>query len=187
MKVFRDWKVLAGLAFFAGFSALAEPLQIDYAQSRIEVAVNTTVSPFVGKLERYQAAVECEPNSPMPTKADISFDFKDLKTGIKGRDAHMLKWLQYSVNPRASFHLRSWKTEQPNAIAVGELTIHGMKREIQVPVKVKRDQHHYDIDGAVGLDYRDFGLRQIRRVGLLSVNPHLKVMFHLSGNLESIR
>ena len=94
MKVFRDWKVLAWLTLCTSFSALAEPLQIDYAQSRIEVAVNTTASPFVGRLEKYKAAVECGTDSAMPTKADISFDFKDLKTGIKGRDAHMLKWLQ---------------------------------------------------------------------------------------------
>lgn len=168
-------------------SAAGALLQIDQRQSKIEVAVSSTASSFTGRLETYQATIQCEPPQPLPTKADLTFDFKDLKTGAKGRDAHMLKWLQYSKNPTASFHLKGWKKDGSDSLALGELTIHGIQREIRIPVSVKRQSDEYDLDGAVGLDYRDFGLPLIRKALLFSVDPHLQIKFHLAGKLPAAR
>jgi polyisoprenoid-binding protein YceI len=161
--------------------AVAALLQLDRSKSKIEVAVNSTVSSFTGKLENYQAAIECDPAQPLPTRAEVTFDFKDLQTGIEGRDKHMLKWLQYSKNPKASFYLTDWKQNGAESLAQGELTIHGVQRTIQMPVIVKRQNDAYDIEGTVGLDYRDFGLPRIRNAVVFSVDPHLKIKFHLIG------
>jgi polyisoprenoid-binding protein YceI len=163
--------------------AVAAQFEIDQTQSRIEVAVNSTVGSFMGKLEKYQAALEYEPPQFLPTKADLTFDFKDLKTGNRERDAHMLKWLQHSRNPTASFHLKSWRQEGGGAVAVGELTIHGVHREIQMPVVAERQGDDYNIDATVELDYRDFGLPKIRQALLFSVDPHLKIRVHLVGRV----
>jgi polyisoprenoid-binding protein YceI len=163
--------------------AAAAPFEIDQSQSRVEVVVNSTAGSFIGKLAKYQAALECEPPQLLPTKADLTFDFNDLKTGIRERDAHMLKWLQHSRNPTASFHLKSWRQERGGSVAVGELTIHGVQREIQMPVFVKTHGDNYNIDATVELDYRDFGLPKIRQVLLFSVDPHLKIRVHLVGRV----
>ncbi len=175
------WLVLISCVVW---SSTAAPLLVDYTHSRIEVAVSSTLTSFTGKLERFQADIEFEPSAALPSKTVVTFDFKDLKTGVAGRDTHMLKWLQYSQNPSASFRLRSWKQDGNEPVVRGDLTLHGVKREIQIPVTVKHQQAQYEIDGMVGLDYRDFGLRKIREAGVLSVNPHVKVMFHLSGKLD---
>jgi polyisoprenoid-binding protein YceI len=163
--------------------AAAALLQIDQSKSRIEVAVNSTVSSFTGKLEKYQAAIECDLARPLPTNAQVTFDFKDLKTGVAGRDEHMLKWLQYSKNPKASFYLTDWKRNGEESLAQGQLTIHGVQRTIQIPVIVKRQNDTYDIEGAVSLDYRDFGLPRIRSALVFSVDPRLKIKFHLLGKI----
>jgi polyisoprenoid-binding protein YceI len=163
--------------------AAAALLQIDQNQSGIEVAVHSTANSFIGKLEKYQATIECEPRQQLPSKADVVFDFNDLKTGVKGRDAHMLKWLRYTNNPTGSFHLKGWQKDGEATYALGELTMHGVQKEIRMPASVKRQDDSYDIEGAVGLDYRDFGLPRIRQALLLTVDPHLKIKFHLVGKL----
>jgi polyisoprenoid-binding protein YceI len=179
--------IVAGLLFCLRLTALAASFQIDTNQSRIEVAVKSTAGSFTAKLETYHARIECEPAQQLPEKADFVFDFKDLKTGIDGRDKHMLRWLQYSKNPTASFHLKGWKRAGGDCLALGELAIHGVQKEIQMPVAVSNQDDGYDIDGALELDYRDFGLPLIRTALLFSVNPHLKIKFHLAGKLTSAR
>jgi polyisoprenoid-binding protein YceI len=107
-----------------------------------------------------------------------------LKSGIERRDEHMLKWLAYSQNPTATFRLKSWKQEGEDSFAVGELSIHGVQKEIQMPVKIKRKGNQYEIDGTANLDYQDFGLPKIRSALVFSVNPHLRVQFHLVSKAQ---
>ena len=174
------------LILIARFSppTLAALLQIDPGQSGIEVAVKSTAASFIARLEKYQAVIEFQSTQELPSKADLSFDFKDLKTGVQGRDSHMLHWLEYSKNPTASFHLKTWHVENGQAYAVGELTIHAVQREIRLPVVVKHQGETYDIQGSTELDHRDFGLPKIRQALLFTVDPHLKIKFHLVGRLD---
>ena len=179
MKFSRNWVIL--LLTGLGLPAQAALLRIDQSQSRIEVAVNSTAGSFVGKLEKYQATVECQPPEPLPAKADVSFDFKDFKTGIPDRDTHMLKWLQYPKNPTASFHLKSWKQEGGDTYAVGELALHGIQKEIRMPVTINRKGDQYEIEGTARVDYRDFGLPKIHTALVFTVDPHIRIQFRLVG------
>ncbi len=174
--------LLVLLGCFCG-AATGAVLLIDPSQSKIEVAVSSTASSFTAKLQKYQAAIEHDAAKPLPTKAELTFDFKDLKTGVEGRDAHMLKWLEYSKHPKASFRLTSWKENGQEPLAQGELTIHGVQRIIQLPVTVNQRNGVYEIEGAVGLDYRDFGLPRIRKALVFSVDPKLEIKFRLVGKV----
>ena len=184
MNLFGKCFIWLGLLTGVQIPVAASLLQIDQNQSKIQVAVRSTAGAFTAKLEKYEAAIECDSAKPLPTKADVSFDFKDLKTGVKGRDAHMLEWLHYPHPPDASFHLKSWKQDGADTWALGELTIHGNTREIRMLVSVTRRGETYDIEGTLGLDYRDFGLPKIRSAVVFSVDPHLKIIFHLIGKLS---
>ncbi len=163
--------------------AAAAMLEIDHQKSKIEIAVVSTVHDFVGEFVEYETSIDCNPEENLPAKVDVTFDFKDLKTGVNGRDTEMLKWLKYSSNPKATFHLTNWKQAGAGSIALGELTMHGVKNAIQIPTVIKHAGGNYEITGAVGLDYRDFKLPIIRKALLFSVDPHLMVKFHLTGKL----
>jgi polyisoprenoid-binding protein YceI len=158
-------------------------LQMDYQQSRIEVAVNSTVDSFVGHLDGFTATVDCEPTASLPGKATVEFDFSNLKTGNTNRDTEMLKWLQYSSNPKASFVLNGWERSGTTNLALGELTIHQITQVIQIPVTVENTNGVWTISGESRIDYRDFKLPKIRKMVVLVVDPHLKVAFHLVGKL----
>ncbi len=186
MKLF---KVLLLSATFAGLAATvgAAPLAVDYHQSKIDVAVTATVDSFVGHLEKYEATVDCAAVTNLPTKAGVSFNFSDLKTGNTDRDAEMLKWLEYSANPKAAFALTGWSQSGATNLAVGELTIHGVKKSIQMPAVAKNTNGTWDITGEANFDYRDFNLPKIRKMLLLVVDPHLKVTFHLVGKCSAVQ
>jgi len=119
--------------------AKAATLSVDPQKSKITVEVTTTVHDYTGTVTAFQVNIDCDANEPQPGKADLSFDFKDLKTGSKGRDKDILKWLKYASNPKGSFHLTSWKQDGTNSIALGELTVNGVQQSIQLPTAIKRE------------------------------------------------
>jgi polyisoprenoid-binding protein YceI len=184
MKLFEVLFVAMGCA--AATSPMrAAPLEIDPRQSKIEVAVSCTMDSFVGHLERFQSTIEWDPSAPLPAKADVSFDFGDLKTGNNDRDLAMLKWLRYETYPTASFHLTTWTQTGGTNIAQGQLIIHGVTTVVQIPVALTRDQTARGIFGEVVIDCRDFKLPRIRKALLLTVNPKLRVKFQLIGRMVS--
>lgn len=165
--------------------AHADSLSVDHRQSKIEVAVSATIDSFVGHLDNYQADIDCAPTNQLPDQARISFDFRDLKTGDPSRDQEMLKWLDYAKEPACTFTLANWKTVGTTNYAKGTIVIHGVKKEIQMPVTVVHDGNHCDISGAADLNYHDFNLPTIRKMLFLTVDPHLQVTFHLTGTLAA--
>lgn len=177
------WALSAGAAATAG----AAPLQIDYKQSKIDVAVSSTIDSFVGHLDNYKAVVDCDASARLPTKASVSFNFADLKTGNADRDAEMLKWLGYSTMPTASFVLTGWRQSGTTTLALGQLTIHGVKKDIAMPVTVKHFAGDWEATGSAALDYTDFNLPKIRKMVVLVVDPHLKVNFHIVGKLAAAK
>lgn len=165
--------------------AYAGQFTVNSQQSQIEVAVSATIDSFVGHLQKYQASIDSTPNSQLPDKATVSFDFKDLKTGNSSRDKEMLKWLDYSKDPDCTFTLANWKTVGTTNYADGTIVIHGVKKKIQMPVAVEHSGTNCDISGSADLNYHDFKLPTIRKMLFLTVDPHLHVTFHLVGTLPT--
>ena len=183
MKLFNLFYVSATFASLVGMAGAA-PLEVDYKQSKIDVAVSATIDSFVGHLEKYEATVDCDSSANLPNKAGVSFNFSDLKTGNPDRDVEMLKWLE-STNSKATFALTGWQQSGTTNLAVGELTIHGVKKSIQMPVTAKNINGIWDITGEADFDYRDFNLPKIRKMLVLVVDPHLQVTFHLVGKISA--
>lgn len=176
LNFFLKTTLLAGTTI-----ASAAPLDIDYQHSKIDVAVSATIDSFVGHLDKYEAAVDPGGSTNLPAQAKVTFNFSDLKTGNRDRDTEMLKWLEFSTTPSATFALTGWKQSGTTNIATGELTIHGVRKSIEMPVAIKDAAGNWDITGTTDFDYRDFNLPKIRKLLVLVVDPHLKVSFHLVG------
>ncbi len=177
------WLLLVGATARGAGGAAA--LEVDRPHSQIEVAVSSTVDSFVGKLERYQVRVEWDPTTALPAQADVSFDFADLKTGNPARDAAMLKWLDYTTNRIATFHLTGWQQAGATNVALGRLTMHGVSAGVQLPTVVQPHGQTWEISGTARFDYRDFKLPKIRKLLVLTVDPQLQVSFHLAGKFPA--
>jgi polyisoprenoid-binding protein YceI len=174
-----------GLVLFSPVHAGERALAFDLAESRVEIAVKATVDSFTARLTRYDPVVMVD-DSGRVTSAKFGFQFRDIVTGKERRDAQMHKWQQTDTFPTGEFVLKSLEPAAGNKLnAQGQLTLHGMTRDVRFPVSVTRDGGIYAIDGEATLDTREFGLTIIRMLGVLKVDPVVHVRFHLQGRTTS--
>ena len=168
---------LAATAFGA-----EQPLKVDRARSFIEVDVKSTTDSFTARLEKYQTTLGVDVGGRIKT-AKLEFRFADLKTGKAERDEKMLAWLG-SAEAEGRFELGVLALA-PNGEGqtTGRLTFHGVTQRIEFPVKVARADLTYTVKGEVTLDTRNWNLKVIRMMGLLKVDPEVKVRFQLIGDL----
>ena len=100
--------------------ALATPIHVDPARSRIQVDVKATGHEFTGTLEKYTVTAAGDASSHKPTRLELSWDFTDLKTGEPKRDKEMIAWLG-GGKPKGSFSFsKSWD-ENPTGVPRREI------------------------------------------------------------------
>jgi polyisoprenoid-binding protein YceI len=169
------------LAAAARLVAADRPVQFDPAQSTVDVVVKATVDSFTGRLAAYELTGTVDEQGRFRS-ARLTFRFRDVLTGKPKRDAKMHEWQGTAQFPDARFELVSL-TDLPDATcrAAGRLTFHGVTREVSFPVRIGREGDVHAIDGEAAIDTRDFGLPVIRLIGVLKVDPVVRVRFHFQG------
>jgi polyisoprenoid-binding protein YceI len=166
--------------------AAEHPLAIDRAESRVEIAVKATVDSFTAKLTQFEPLIVLSDDGRV-SSARFAFHFRDIETGKDARNKAMHKWQQTDAFPDGVFVLTSLEPAGGNTpTAFGRLTLHGVTQEIQFPVSLTRDGSRYAIDGEATVDTRTFSLPVIRMLGLLKVDPVVRIRFHLQGQMEAI-
>lgn len=172
--------------FAAAFLGSAPPspaarLECDPAESRIEIIVKATVDSFTGRLEKFDPEITVEPAGRI-TGARVRFNFGDVKTGKDKRDRAMHEWQQTPDFPTGEFVLEGLSPEaNGQSRARGRLQFHGRSLPLEFPVTVVSQGDVCAIDGEAVVDTREFGLPIIRMMGLLKVDPLVRVRFHLQG------
>lgn len=175
--------LIALLAAFPGsLPGQVERFAVDKAKSRIAVGARATNHDFTGVLTAYDLKITGKKGSRTPASVHLKWDFKDLHTGDKKRDRNMLKWLEHAKMPHGEFRLVKWiRDAEGTTFARGTITIHGVRRTITFPCRVTRQGRTLTALGSARLNYKDFGLPQIRQLAVLTVKPELVVTFHLVG------
>ncbi len=167
----------------AGISA-GESIKVDKEKSRVQVDASATGHAFTGTLADYKATAEGNAGTLEPATFKLDWKFKDLKTADDKRDKEMIKWLKEG-DPAGKFTFeKSWKGKDGKTYAMGKLVIHGVTKDISFPYTVKKDGDWVTIDGVAGLDYTNFNLPVIRSMAVMTVDPKLKVRFHIVGKIQ---
>lgn len=170
----------------SGITGQAEELALEVMpeSSGVNVAVEATIDSFVGKLDRYKLYVGIDPDSEQVVSAEMVFDFADLKTGKTDRDEAMLDWQNHTAYPEGRFVLKEAISADGQSMAKGTLTLHGVAREVAFPVRVTRVDDRYILVGEALIDYTDYGLENIRKMLILTVNPEVNISFYFQGELD---
>ena len=155
---------------------------MDRAESHVDIAVKSTLSSFVARLEDFDVAITLDPESGRVESTAFHADLSAVKTGRADRDHNMSEWLQTNVFPHVVFELRA-VDRGPNGalIAHGQFQLHGQVHEISFPLTVLVNRGLTTIDGTATLDTQVFGL-PIIRFWVLTVDPVVHVHFHLQGS-----
>jgi polyisoprenoid-binding protein YceI len=179
--------LLAGLALPAAAPAASRTLVIDPAASRIQIDVSSTLDSFVAHLQAFDAVITLDEGQGGVQAARFGFLFSQLKTGEDDRDQAMYAWAETGRFPDGAFVLTAVSVASGRRfLARGRLRLHGVEREVSFPFTVGVEGRVLAIDGETTLDTRDYGLPIFRKFLFLSVDPKVRVSFHLLGKFADL-
>jgi polyisoprenoid-binding protein YceI len=161
-------------------SAADRLLKADPAKSYVDVDVKVTIGDFTAHLDRYDLQATIDAKNKFKSGV-LTFKFADLKTGKPDRDQAMLEWLGGN-DPAGKFEIGIIAlTPDGQGRVTGNLAFHGTSSLVEFPIDVARDGNDYTITGEATVDYRHWGLKKIRKAGLITVDPEVKVRFKFAG------
>jgi len=165
--------------------ATAADLLVDAQKSWVKVDATATGHSFSGALAKFSVKVSGDPASLAPSSVRLQWDFSDLRTNDVKRDAEMLKWLDYAKNQKGSFDMtKTWTDAEGKTWAQGNLKFHGLSKSLAFPLTTSKSGNRVTTSGLVWIDYRDFSLPIIRSMAVMTVDPKLKISFHLEGDVK---
>lgn len=171
------WIGLA-LAVSSG-AATADPLRFRVQPEASEVGFKAT-SRFMnanGRFARFTGDVVVDPKDPTTAKVRLTVEAASIDTGIGMRDNHLRSEDFLDVNrfPTVTFESERVEMAGRRATVVGRLTVHGVTREIAVPVDVQMSEMALVATGEFVLRRRDYGINY--ESFLLPVGNDVRVTF----------
>lgn len=149
--------------------AAAATYQLDADHSSIQFKIrHLTVSNVTGTFNKFKGSASLEGEDPSTLKAEVTIEAASVDTGHEKRDEHLRNpdFLDTAKYPTITFLSKKVTKGDPGKLkVVGDLTLHGVTREITVdlegPTPEIRDPWGNFRRGATGsarIDRRDFGI-----------------------------
>jgi len=113
-----------------------------------------------GKFSRVAGEVTVDPRDPATAKITVTIDAVSIDTGIGMRDKHLRSadFLDVTRFPTIKFESQRVEVTGRKAVVTGQLTVHGVTREIAVPVEVQLSEVALVAAGEFVLNRRDHGI-----------------------------
>lgn len=127
-------------ALVAPATALAGNYTIDPSHSEVSFSVrHMTVSTTKGHFRKFEGTVTLDDKAPAKSQIDVSIDTASVNTEDEKRDQHLRSADFFNVEkfPKMTFKSKKIKVVNNTTWDVtGDLTIHGVTREVVLPVRI---------------------------------------------------
>ncbi len=161
--------LLACLTLAIPAIAGAATYQLDPVHSSIQFKIrHLTVSNVTGTFTKFKGSATMDGEDPATLKVDVTIEAASVDTGNEKRDQHLRTpdFLDVAKYPAITFVSKKVVKGDPGKLKItGDLTIHGVTREITVdlegPTSEVKDPWGGFRRGATGttrIDRRDFGI-----------------------------
>jgi len=149
-------------------SPTPRPFRLDPTQSRVWFDADARLSSFRGQTQHISGRfLLWDVSPPRISDAQVRIDAASLETGNADRDADMHKdFLEVSRFPAIAFTITELLVPQPlpagsgwDLILQGNLTVHGITRDVKVPTTVHLTSDQVTARGQMRLDMRDYNIR----------------------------
>ena len=119
----------------------AEPLRFRIQPEASEITFRATsrLMNAEGHFGRFSGDVQADPNNPAGAKITLTIDAGSLDTGIQMRDKHLRSADFFDIErfPTITFQSSRVEAAGRRTTVLGRLSLHGVTREIAVPVDVQ--------------------------------------------------
>jgi polyisoprenoid-binding protein YceI len=157
--------VVAALALGAlGFAhaAAAEPLRFRIQPEASEISFRATsrLMNADGRFTRFDGDVVVDPAALTAARVTLTIEAASIETGIAMRDNHLRSSDFFDVERFPTITFQSVRVESAGrrATVVGRLTVHGVTREIAVPVDVQVSATALVASGEFIVNRGDYGM-----------------------------
>jgi polyisoprenoid-binding protein YceI len=152
---------VAGVLLAAG-AAEAEPARFRIQPEASDVGFKATsrLMDADGKFSRLTGEVTLDPKDPATAMITLTIESASIDTGIGMRDKHLRSgdFLDVARFPTMTFESQRVEVVGRRATVTGQLTLHGVTREIVVPVDVRFSESALVATGEFQLNRRDYGI-----------------------------
>lgn len=155
----------AGL-MFAGTALAAQTFEIDKAHTSIEFAVDhLVISKVRGDFRDFSGSIELDEQGAVQ-RVSSAIEVKSIDTGIQNRDEHLKSadFFDAENYPEISFQSKSIRRDGAKSILIGDLTMHGVTKEIELPFTVKgpikgpKGETRIGFQASTVINRKDFGM-----------------------------
>ena len=152
---------VAAVLLAAG-AAEAEPARFRIQPEASDVGFKATsrLMNVDGKFSGLTGEVTLDPKDPATAVITLTIESASIDTGIGMRDKHLRSadFLDVARFPTMTFESQRVEVAGHRATVAGRLTLHGVTREIVVPVNVRFSESALVASGEFRLNRRDYGI-----------------------------
>jgi polyisoprenoid-binding protein YceI len=152
--------ILASAHWCATASAEAMRFRVQPEASDVTFRATSRLMNAEGKFQRVSGEVVVDPKDLTTAKITLSIEAGSIDTGIGMRDSHLRSedFLDVKRFPYITFESERVEATGRRASVFGRLTVHGVTREIAVPVEVDVTDIAMVATGEFVVDRHDYGL-----------------------------
>ena len=194
-KEFLMLGVIFGLVFLTGQATAASVYDFDKAHSKLEFSVkHLMVSNVKGEFTDYEGTINFDPDNLADSRVDVVIQAKSVDTRIEARDKHLKGPEFLDTDKFQTIAFKSAKILKSGDIynIVGDLTIHGVTQEIEIPVTISGPVNSpmggtvIGISGETTINRQKFGVAFSKTMdnGGLLVDDFVKIIVNVEGHLQ---
>ena len=116
----------------------AETYHFDVVHSSIDFSIRHLVSRSKGKFNEYEGSVTYDKANPSATRIDATIKVESIDTGNERRDGHLKSedFFNAAKYPTITFKSKQAVEKDGKLHVTGDFTMHGVTKEITLPVEV---------------------------------------------------
>ena len=184
MKSITKLLALLGTVTLIASAPAADVYKIDPAHSQVGFAVaHMVINTVHGKFNDYTGTVELNNNALQSASGTIQA--KSIDTGIERRDNHLRSadFFDAAKYPTITFQSKRAEKQGSETVLVGDFTMHGVTKEISLPMAVKgpikdpMGNTRIGLQAKTKLNRKDYGLKynQALETGGLVVGDEIEI------------
>lgn len=159
--------LLLGGACLIPVNSMAAEYAIDTTHSFVEFKIqHLGYSWLYGRFNKLDGTMQYDPENPANNAIEITIDTGSIDSNHAERDKHLRgdDFLSVSNFPKATFKSTSYKGDANEGVLTGVLSLHGVEKTIEIPVKKIGEGadpwggYRAGFEGSYTLTRADFGI-----------------------------
>ena len=191
MKLKTGLLAMAVSLMFTGTALAQQTYKIDPAHASVGFTVDhLVISKVRGDFRDFSGTIELDGQGAVQ-QVSSAIEVKSIDTGIQNRDEHLKSadFFDAENYPQISFQSKSVRQDGGKNVLIGDLTIHGVTKEIELPFSVKGPVKGPNGEMRIGfaastvINRKDFGMtwNKVLEAGGLVVGEEVEIVISLEA------